>query len=53
MVGCDAGGILAAVLEQQQRVIDQLINGTVRDNANNATHGGLLDKNDSKLNMPR
>jgi len=31
------------VLQEQQRVIDQLIDRGVRNNANNATHGGLLN----------
>jgi hypothetical protein len=51
--GCDARSILTTMLQQQQRIIDQLINGTVRDDANNATHGGLLNKNNSKLYVPR
>ena len=35
----DAGGILAAVLQQQQRVVDQLVDGRLRDDADDAAHG--------------
>src|SRR5690606_3790483 len=44
-VGGDASGILTAVLQQQQCIVDELINRVVGNDADNATHGGLLNKN--------
>ena len=38
--GDDAGSVLAAVLQQQQRVIDQLVDGRFGDQTNDAAHGG-------------
>ena len=37
----DAGRILPAVLQQQQRVIDQLIDRCVADNADDSTHSSI------------
>ena len=37
------GSVLATMLQQQQRVVDQLIDRAMGYNANNATHGGLLN----------
>jgi hypothetical protein len=34
----DAGRVLAAVLQQQQGVVDQLVDGRVADNADDSTH---------------
>jgi hypothetical protein len=45
VVGCDTGRILAAVLQQQQCVVQQLVNGGLRDDADDATHGALLKLN--------
>ena len=53
MTGCNSRRILAAMLQQQQRIVNQLVDRTMRDDAYNATHGGLLNKNNSKLYMPR
>jgi hypothetical protein len=36
----DASGVLAAVLQQQQGVVDQLVDGCVADNADDSAHGG-------------
>ena len=36
----NAGGVLAAVLQQKQRVIDKLINRCAADNADDSTHYG-------------
>ena len=38
LLGDDARGILPPVLQQQQRVIDQLVHGRMTDNANDSTH---------------
>jgi hypothetical protein len=38
----DAGRVLAAVLQQQQRVVDQLVDGRLRYHADDAAHGGVL-----------
>jgi hypothetical protein len=40
----DAGRVLAAVLQQQQRVVDQLVDGRLGDDADDAAHGGVLGK---------
>jgi hypothetical protein len=45
MAGCNTGGILTAVLQQQQRIIDELVHWAMRNDANNATHGGAPSKN--------
>ena len=34
----DAGRVLAAVLQQQQAVVEQLVDGRVRDDADDAAH---------------
>ena len=39
LLGDDAGRILPAVLQQQQAVINQLVDGGLADNANYAAHG--------------
>ena len=36
----DARGVLPAVLQQQQRVVDQLVDGRLGDDADDAAHGG-------------
>ena len=38
----DAGGVLATVLQQQQRVVDQLVDRGLRDDADDAAHGSFL-----------
>ncbi len=43
-VGCNTRSILSAMLKQQQRIVDQLVDGTMRNDADYATHGGLLNK---------
>ena len=40
--GDDAGSVLAAVLQQQQRVIDELVDRRGGDRADDAAHGGSL-----------
>ncbi len=40
----DAGGVLTAMLQQQERVIKPLIDGFVRKKGNNAAHGWNLGK---------
>ena len=42
LVGLDAGGVLAAVLQYRQRVIDRLVDRTMGDDADDATHGNQL-----------
>jgi hypothetical protein len=37
----DARRVLPAVLQQQQRVVDQLIDRSVTDNTNNSTHRSI------------
>ena len=39
LLGHDARSILAAVLQKQQGVIDELVNRCVADNADDSTHG--------------
>ena len=39
LLGDDTGRILPAVLQQQQAVINQLVDGGLADNANYAAHG--------------
>jgi hypothetical protein len=39
LLGDDAGRVLAAVLQQQQRVVDQLVDWGVADNTDDSTHG--------------
>jgi hypothetical protein len=43
MIGCNTGSVLAAMLQKQQSIVDQLIYRAMGYNANNATHGGLLN----------
>ena len=38
--GRDAGRVLAAVLQQQQAVVEQLVDRRVRDDADDAAHCG-------------
>jgi hypothetical protein len=38
LAGDDARRVLAAVLQEQQAVIEQLVNGRASDNAQNAAH---------------
>ena len=40
--GDDAGRVLAAVLQQQQRVVDELVDGRSGNHADDAAHGGWL-----------
>ena len=42
VIGCNARRILAAVLQQQQCVVQELVDGSLRDDADDATHGVLL-----------
>jgi hypothetical protein len=42
LAGHDPGGILPPVLQQQQPVIQQLIDGRTRDDSEDATHRGRL-----------
>ncbi len=42
VAGHDAGCVLSAVLNHGQRIIDSLVNGTVPNNTDNATHGQTL-----------
>src|SRR3569623_315242 len=44
IAGCDARRILSSMLQQQQRIVDLLIDGTMGNYADYATHGGLLNK---------
>ena len=44
VIGCDTRCILTAMLQQEQSIINQLVSGTMRNNTNDATHGGLLTK---------
>jgi hypothetical protein len=44
VIGCNARRILTAMLQQQQSVIQQLIDGIMRDDADDATHGALLKR---------
>jgi hypothetical protein len=39
LAGDDAGGVLAAVLQQQQRVVEQLVDGRVSGDADDSAHG--------------
>ena len=39
LAGHDAGGVLPAVLQQQQPVVQELIDGRMRDDADDSTHG--------------
>jgi hypothetical protein len=48
-IGCDTGRILTAMLQQQQCIVDQLIDGAMGNDANYATHGGLLNKTQNRL----
>src|SRR5690606_12452514 len=46
-VAIDGGNtrrILATVLQQKKRIVDELVDGGMRDYADNATHGGLLNQ---------
>jgi hypothetical protein len=45
MAGCDTRRILTTMLQKQQRIIDELIHGAMRNDANNAAHGGTPSKN--------
>jgi hypothetical protein len=38
--GDDAGRVLPAVLQQQQRVVDQLVDRRFGDDTDDAAHGG-------------
>ena len=40
--GDDAGRVLAAVLQQQQRVVDQLVDWRLRDHSDDSAHGSFL-----------
>ena len=40
----NACGILAAVLQQQKRIVETLIDGFVREKGNNAAHGWNLGR---------
>jgi len=46
VIGCNPRRILTAMLQQQQCVIQQLVDGGLRDDADDATHGVLLELND-------
>ena len=41
-VGGDAGGVLAAVLQHRERVVEPLIDGTGTDDADNSAHVNRL-----------
>jgi hypothetical protein len=42
LAGNDASGVLAAMLQQQQPVVEQLVDGRTRDDSENATHRDRL-----------
>src|SRR5256885_3778123 len=50
LLGHDACGILATVLQQQQGVIDQLIHGRGADYTNDSTHSCVPDRKSTRLN---
>ena len=39
VIGCNARRVLAAVLQEQQCVVEDLVDGIMRDDADDATHG--------------
>ncbi len=38
LLGNDPGGVLAAVLQHRQRVVDRLVDGLVSNDTDNSTH---------------
>src|SRR3569833_2451494 len=53
IAGCNARSIMTAMLQQKQRIVKQLVDRTMGNDADYATHGGLLNNDEDLIsNMP-